>query len=317
MKFQNIGHLALTLTLLVVCDLSVAAQDHPVWQSAVGFPDGTTVKLGVGVIPPDRTDIKTVGATVTARKAAEGSAALSFVRILKLADNRALVYEVRLTPLEERSRFEVRLRPIIPTAEEAKQWQLESARVDFNFLRNYTKPLLVNNGDTLAIDVLGNPRTGARLVDYFLISNKPPVEEPVTLESLAAQARPLAIEDIELTVMNFELRRNGESIYKTAGGVRGRFIWIDIPAAGRFHFSLQERARLSGYDQPAYVTGHQLTFVYGSDRYEIVTKDPIIPASGVFNIWMRMDPTFGSNSSPPYKGSADRLSFGAANDPPQ
>ena len=311
---KPLSYFAFIFTLLISAfSVDAFAQDRPVWQGAVSFRDGTVIKTGVGIVPAGSIDIGAVNAgVIVGHTAAHDIAALPFIRTLRLADGRVVVYEVRVKPLANRRQFEVTLLAGSPTAQQAKDWNIDLGRVEANFLSNYPKPLTINNGDTLALEVLGNARTGARLVDYFLIS-----DGPVALEKSSAQAvnpRPLTISDIELGIFNFEVRRDAQSIFKSEGGVRGRFIWLDVPRVGRFILTLASEAETNGFESTAYVSGQQLVFDHGGNRYEIATKEPIIPASGTFSLWLRHDPTFSNPALNPFNRSADEFGIGAADD---
>lgn len=311
---------AFIFTLLIgAFSVDALAQDRPLWQGAVSFRDGTVIKTGVGIVPAGSVDIGTVNAgVIVGHTAADDTAALPFIRTLRLADGRVVAYEVRVKPLEDRRRFEVTLRAGSPTAQQAKDWNINLERVEATFLSNYPKPLTINNGDTLAIEVLGNARTGARLVDYFLISDGPVPDGPAPAErnsgAEAVHPRPLSISDIELSIFRFEVRRNAQSIYKSEGGMRGRFIWLDVPGVGRFILTLEPKAEANGFESTAYVSGQQIVFSHGGNRYEIATREPIIPASGTFSLWLRYDPTFSYPATNPFNKSNDQFGVGAADD---
>jgi hypothetical protein len=305
-------------TLLFICvSLSSAAlaarQDgEPVWTGSVGFSNGIYVQMGHGTIPPDAADLKLSKNSTEAGSTAT-SPDNSFRRILKLSDGRAVVYEVLINPLEGHKQFEVRLRALSPTAAQAKKWDIDLARVETDFLKNYSAPIIVGNGDTMAIDVLMNPQTGVKLVDYYRISNKPQVNRRNTGAS-ATSARQFKTDEIELNVFQYELRLNGETVYKSSGGFRGRFIWVDVPRVGRFLFSLaQTEAEAAGFQPAAYVNEHQITFTHGGNRYELISEEPIVPGSGVFYLWMLHDPTFTVPSQqglPPEFGGGDPGRYG-------
>jgi hypothetical protein len=318
MKLQRYLWSAFTVAVLTAfVAFDVAAQDRPVWQGGVSFRDGTVIKMGVGIVPADAIDLKDHGTgTVVGMMAPNEPDVHPFIRMIKLGERRVALYMVRVKPLKGRGQFEVTLRSVTPTPKQATDWNIDGAKVEADFLRHYEKPIIVDNGDTLAIEVLGNPRTGARLVDYFLISDRPVPEVESNRDTLARRAKLLAMEDIELSVFGFDIRRNGKSIYKSEGGVRGRFIWLDVPGAGRFLFSLMPRAESGGFTKAAYVTAQQISFSHGADQYEVVTNEPIVYASGVFNLWMLFDPTFSSPSSNPFPGQGEGFRFGAADDFP-
>jgi hypothetical protein len=168
---------------------------------------------------------------------------------------------------------------------------IDPARVETNFLGQYTAPLTITGGEMLAVDVLVNPRTRVKLVDYFRVTSRPPVRES-GIGNLSTKARPIEIGDVEFFVQNFELRLNGQSIYASKGGMGGRFIWLDVPQTGRFIFSLTPLSEADGFHRLASLTRQQIIFRNGADNYELTSEHPIIPASGLFYLWVRLDPTF-------------------------
>jgi hypothetical protein len=279
------------VTSLSLADGSVSqAQERPSWGPAVWFPNGTFIQTGIGTIPTGAAGI-TVSNTSVATAASTTPEQGVFRRILKLADGRAIIYEIAVKRLDEGKRFEVTLRSWTPTEKEAREIGIDPARVETDFLGHYSTPFTINDGDTLALDVLVNPHTGVRLVDYFQIASRAPAARS-SIGKMSATTRSIEIGDVEFLVENFELRLNGKSIYTSKGGMSGRFVWLDIPQTGRFIFSLTPLSESDGFHRSAYLTRQQLVFNHGADKYELTSERPIIPASGVFYLWVRLDPTY-------------------------
>lgn len=310
---QSLLAIAGLISLSLASGSVALAQERPSWGPAVWFPNGTFIQTGIGTVPSG-----VVGAMVTNTSVATAASTTPeqgvFRRILKLSDGRAIIYEIAVKRLDEGKRFEVTLGSWIPTAKEAGEMEIDPARVETNFLSNYSAPLTINDGDMLALDVLINPRTGVKLVDYFRITSRPPVERR-SIGNLSATARPIEIGDVEFFVENFELRLNGKSIYTSKGGMGGRFIWLDVPQTGRFIFSLTPLTEADGFYRSAYVTRRQLVFSNGVDKYELTAERPIISASGVFYLWVRLDPTFAFPSRVSAQ-SGNYFSIGAADSLP-
>jgi hypothetical protein len=291
------------------------AQERPSWGPAVSFPNGTFIQTGIGTIPADAGGAM-VSNTSVATAASTTPEQGVFRRILKLSDGRAIIYEIAVKRLDEGKRFEVTLGSWIPTAKEAAEMEIDPARVETNFLSNYSAPLTINDGDMLALDVLINPRTGVKLVDYFRVTSRRPAVRS-SIGDLSAMARSIEIRDVEFLVENFDVRLNGNSIYTSKGGMGGRFIWLDVPQTGRFIFSLTPVSETDGFHRSAYLTRQQIIFSNGADKYELTSEHPIIPASGVFYLWVRLDPTFTFPSRLSNQ-SGNYFSIGAADNlPPQ
>lgn len=94
----------------------------------------------------------------------------------------------------------------------------------------------------------------------------------------------------------------------------GRFIWLDVPDTGRFLLTFEPSAKANGFEATAYLSGQHIVFSHAGNRYEITTKEPIIPASGTFSLWLRYDPTFSYPSVNAFNKSHDQFSMGAADD---
>src|SRR6185436_11574604 len=214
-----------------------------------------------------------------------------FRRILRLQDGRAIIYEIAVARRGDGKEFVVTLGSWVPTSAEAREMEIDPARVEANFLGKYTAPITVNDGDLLAVDVLQNPRTGVKVVDYFRVSGRRPLYGDNSPKP-AVVTRNLGIEDIEFMVENFDLRLNGKEIYASKGGVGGRFIWIDIPQTGRFILSLTPLSEADGFHREGFLTQQQIGFNHGSDTYLLTSERTIVTASGTFNLWIRLDPTF-------------------------
>jgi hypothetical protein len=218
------------------------------------------------------------------------------VRAFKLADGRSIIYKLIVKRLENGARFEVLLQAHEPTPEQVEKWSIDPARVENDFLSKYTQPITLNDGDIISLDVILEPRTGAKLVDFFQISTG----EPITRrnpDKLKAEARALTLKDLMLTVVGGnEVRRNGEKLRMGGGGASGRYIWLGIPQVGRAIFTLDTPPEGSGFEQTAVVNNNQLIFSINGAQYEWISKSRIVPADGSFHVWMKFDPTFSSPS---------------------
>src|SRR3989440_4467320 len=150
-------------------------------------------------------------------------------------------------------------------------------------------PQLVGDGDTFALDVLQNPRTGTKIVDVIQVS----LVDPSLQDSASEQPpRDFALEDVMLTVRNCKLLINGETVYRSPGGsLAGSVIWLALPQRGRFVFSLVPRP---GYDfqKVAKVEHDRISFEWGGERFEWVSSEPVVGLGGNWNRWVLHDPNY-------------------------
>jgi hypothetical protein len=229
--------------------------------------------------------------------------AASVVRAFKLADGRSIVYKLIVKRLENGARFEALLQAHEPTLEQVQKWGIDPGRVENGFLSKYTQPITLNNGDILSLDVLFEPRSRAKLVEFFQISTDDPIarRNPDKLDeviarrnpdNLKAEARALTLDDLTLTVSGYEVRRNGEKINGGGGGTSGRYIWLGFPQVGRAIFTLSTPPEGAGFEQTAIVNKNQLIFSIDGAQYEWISKSRIVSAEGSFYVWMKFDPTF-------------------------
>lgn len=302
----------LVVAFLALSQLCAAAQEI-VWGGSVGFGD-TKIRHGMATVPDGALKFDPSSQMLGIGNPNNDSAPV--VRMLKLADGRSIVYKLEVKRLESGARYEVLLQAHEPTSEQVEKWGIDPARVEKDFLSKYTEPMTLNNGDIVALDALVDPRTGAKLVDFFQISTGAPITRR-NPDKLKAEARALTLDEVMLTVTEYEVRRNGETLRAGGGGASGRYIWLGIPQVGRAVFTLTTPPEGSGFSQTAIANENQLIFSIDGLQYEWLSKGRIVPAVGSFYIWLKFDPTssFSSLKAPPKvlerMGAGTRWSHGA------
>ncbi|HEX8721263.1 MAG TPA: hypothetical protein VF736_11565 [Pyrinomonadaceae bacterium] len=169
-------------------------------------------------------------------------------------------------------------------------------------------PQFLRDGDTFALDVLHNPRTGVKIVDVVQIS----LADPRLRRAAADQPpRDFAPEDVQLKVADYRLRVNGEIVHRSTGGCSGALVWFSLGDRGRFVFSLVPRP---GHDfrKVGAVRDNAISFEWGGDRYEWESSLPVVGAGGNWNLWVLHDPDYRADlfdQTPPPPGAADDKGF--------
>jgi hypothetical protein len=149
-------------------------------------------------------------------------------------------------------------------------------------------PQFVRDGDTFALDVLRNPRTGAKVVDVIQVS----LSDPSLRQAATDQPpRDFAPEDVQLKVSNYRLRVNGETVYRSTGGCSGALVWFSVGDRGRFVFSLVERPGYK-FEKVGTVRHNLIRFESGGDTYEWESALPVVGTGGNWNIWVLHDPDY-------------------------
>jgi hypothetical protein len=148
-------------------------------------------------------------------------------------------------------------------------------------------PQFLRDGDTFALDVFHNPRTGTKIVDVVQVS----LTDPSLRQAASEEPRDFSPEDVQLKVSDYRLKVNGETVHRSTGGCAGAVIWFSLGDRGRFVFSLVERP---GFDfrKVGAVRNNVVSFEWGGDRYEWESSLPVIGAGGSWNVWVLHDPDY-------------------------
>ncbi|RPJ87476.1 MAG: hypothetical protein EHM18_00960 [Acidobacteria bacterium] len=268
-------------------------EDEPIWTGSHGYKE-VRIHIGHGTIPAGGTDWVPTSSVSGGIKQAEGG---GLYRFMTFASGITILYEFSARPLPDKDgSFEVTIGPYVPTLQQAESWKIDPRSVETGFMRKYPAPFVVKDNETIALEVAENPKTGQKLVHYYVVSKGKPFLRS-NLERKAAKAREFRVQDVELRVFDYDLRRNGASLYRSGGGCSGKYIAILIPDVGRFWFTLTPPPVEARFEPSALVKDGQLWFRYGEDVYEWLSPEHIVPGDGLFNIWMRFDPPEGRQSS--------------------
>jgi hypothetical protein len=217
-------------------------------------------------------------------------------------------YELLVEPVAVTRQFRVTVRPL---SEEYLQqlrarpaFQKRRLHPSYNASVFSAVPQLVSDGDTFALDVLHNPRTGTKIVDIIQVTfNDPGLQE-------AESDRPpsdFALEDVQLKVSNYTLRVNGETVkQRPSGGCAGALIWFALGERGRFILSLVPRPGYQ-FQKVGVVRHNTISFELEGDRYEWESSLPVVGTGGNWNLWVLHDPgynldLFDRPSPPPGEG---------------
>ncbi len=174
-------------------------------------------------------------------------------------------------------------------------------------LSEYPDPQFVQNGDTVALDVLVNPQTGVKIIDLIKVTSrdrqplKPANASGETVNQTAAigENQPsidFTIDAIELKVTASKLLINAKpasSEKESSGyGASGPLIWFYIPNHGRFILSLTSR---EGYDfqKAGTILGNKINFTLNGNQYDWISSSPILAVdSRPWNLWVLHDPDY-------------------------
>ena len=203
------------------------------------------------------------------------------------SDKISFNYSIDIQPNSDKKTFVVTINPkenqrISGETFDTKDYQSKS-------LPNYPTNITVNDGDTIVLDILENPKTGAKVQDLIKITGeyKPFGDYFSDLE----EPKDFSIEDVQLQLADYKLYLNGRLIEKDfSPSVRSRFIGFEF---NRYKEALVLTAvPVQGYDfkKVGVITGNKMVFDYNGDKFEIVSTVPILGLGKKWNLWMANPP---------------------------
>jgi hypothetical protein len=154
----------------------------------------------------------------------------------------------------------------------------------------------VKMGETVALDLLVNPRTGQKVVDYLTVGRQAPRrEEPA--------AHDFGLPDVELSTFEPHVLLNGKLTASSAAGLSGQVVWLYLPGHGRFSLSLFPDEK-RGFVRNGSTAGSGFTFRDGNDEYRVECSRPVAPGSGRYNLFVRHERDW-------YPGPDDAFAMGS------
>ena len=147
----------------------------------------------------------------------------------------------------------------------------------------YPVPQILRDGETIALTLAEDARTGRRLMDYIRVGTG-------VMHPRAGVSRDVYAEDAELTIAEPRLRTNGleQKAERPSTKVSAQVVWVDIPGQGRYDLSFKPRADqgFEGWRSG----GELLVSSLGGNIFRIDCADRIATGSGTYNIYARKDP---------------------------
>jgi hypothetical protein len=224
-------------------------------------------------------------------------------------------YAVRVEPLPKKM-YRVTFQPLNLSANAMKQLSIDDPgwkKLDLGPpvgrplypLRD--APDTVTELDVVAVDLMMNPTTGQKIVDYFVLQGaaeywswtqasgiRPEFSYPT------GEPRDFGLEDASLRFVRPRVRVNDKS--EDVLGVMdlaGPIFWLYVPNHGRYILSLAPHPE-AGFRKAGEVRGTSLSFAVGDDKFSITSAKEITAADAAFNLYVLQD----SGWKPAYPNAA-------------
>jgi hypothetical protein len=174
--------------------------------------------------------------------------------------------------------------------------------------QNWTEILLpsvpasmsLSDGETVALDLMTNPATGEKIVEYISVSAS---------SGSSYSRRDLQMGDIQMSLGSPQLYTNGKHWQwnqgDAHGAARGSVLWIYLPDRGRFLLSFVPHAEL-GFKQAGEGRGNQIKFSWNGETFELKGGERILPADGTWNVYVYQDRGYQPGYPPVLYGASDK-----------
>ena len=153
-------------------------------------------------------------------------------------------------------------------------------------LPNYPEDFVVNDGDTISLDILENAKNNTKITDLIKISSK---SEGFNYYSFNDDkpARDFTLDDVIFRMEQPKVYINDKE-YKTNTTVAGNVSWIYIKGKGRFIFSIKPQPGFN-FQQIGTIRNNKFSFEFNGEKYRFVSKSPIVGMGGNWNLWVMHD----------------------------
>lgn len=154
-------------------------------------------------------------------------------------------------------------------------------------LPKYPAPQIIRQGQVVAIDLMVNPNTGQRIVDYLTVTPKAAAAQ----RSATAKPRDFRPDDAELYISELTIKINGQADKHFTPGstLSGAAVWFQLPGKGRFTLTLTPNPSL-GFRPAGEFRGTKFTFQHNGTTYSGESAARIVPADGAFTLYLHHNP---------------------------
>ena len=164
------------------------------------------------------------------------------------------------------------------------------------------EPRLVNDGNTLSIDLFIDPASGDKLIDEVRI-NPPlpaarfgPAQVPSrAIPTVSGEPRAFSATDAEMQIVQSRVSLNGAMKGVIGRSVRGSLLWLYLPGHGRYVLSLTPRPGLD-FQQAGEVRGGAISFVLAGDSIRLESFSPIVGGDSPYLLYVLHDPQWEPTS---------------------
>lgn len=192
-------------------------------------------------------------------------------------------YDLIVVAHADSKKFTITVRPL----DQALETRLGR---DIPTLREGTKPQVMDDGDSFALDLLVNQNTGVKIVDFVKVS----FERSKLWEDKAVPLpRDFTLDAVALKIVDFKLTIGGNQVMTglRRANFSGALLWCYVEGHGRFIISLVPRDGYA-FEKTGVINDNQIAFRINGRQYEWLSSEPVLPGGGTWNVWVLHDPKY-------------------------
>src|ERR1022692_4041913 len=286
-----------TSFFLVISAWSTLAQQRPGTFMSHGFSGSNNIELRLAVVakPPDA-NLATLMSVSGIASADSGNGASRFV--IDEVHRQYFGYDISAEATSVAGQYRVTIAPLT--------WTPKEQGLTPVLLPKYPEPQLVNESDTIELDLLVSPDGKQKVSDYIQVGMKP---EPLAATN-TQQPKGYTLDD---GPVNFDFENdatvwvNGEKYPGSYGSETkpGATVWFYYPGQGRYVLSLVSH---DGFSKAGDIRDNVISFQGEGQQFEIRTMKLIVGSfTGAWNLYVLHDPTFQPKEAGSVQFATDRL----------
>lgn len=156
----------------------------------------------------------------------------------------------------------------------------------WGFFGQTAPPREIQNGDRVLLDVLQEPGTGRKIYDTFQVGVGVDMQDMPYGGLKSFPQVPASAMTIHLASPKFKLSFPIQREWTSGSSISGPIVAVMVPGKGRFSFSTKAE---QGYRMEAIATGRYLSFVVGSEMYDVEGSGPILDNADPWYLWVRQE----------------------------
>lgn len=286
------------------------------------FPDGTTVIFENKIASKSTEKSSLKVKTINVLSAFGGINTVH--RVFVDRENKShFGYDIVIKKGAEKGKFTVTFKPL--------SIMFFASDSEERVLPKFPEPLQLNEGDSISVDLLENPKTKEKIADLIKIIQGEPnqknsqpnqiiipddentkitqttqtVTRVFSSESSSAPPKDFTIDEIKMQAFNANLSVNGKQIFEKKSAI-GANVYFYLKDKGRFILSPVPREGFN-FQKIGVIDNNKISFEMNGDKYEINSITPIMYHGGKWNLWVLYEPDYRPNSEKSDEFGADKI----------